>query len=546
MFLDLINYCANALLGVMTTDLTFWETSVPVVSTMYQIFIAVGWGLLIGNCAFQAMKAMFAGLGFETDSPILLLIRTGLFGTLLIFSHDICQIGLSIGKSVIDMLGIPDNIALTFPDESYFSAIGASWLLVIIVGFILGFQMIKLFFEIAERYVVVAVLTLLFPVGLSMGGSKATKDISTGYIRTYASMIVMMVLNVVFLKLILSALATMPSGALVLPWCLLVVGIARMARKADNLISKIGLNPAITGDPLGRGRGTMAAMMAARTIMSTVSRGGSGRSGSGKTGGSTNTYSGGVNNSTKNSTGGTNVGGANVGGSNMNSGGSSANNYQRNSNGTQNNQKNNIGGANTGNSNSTANAQSTSTTQIGSSSFGNVQNVGAIGSGKVKFNSTGTTNVNTNRFGSQGRKDGSVHGASNNGTAKNNTKPDTPKGTETSVHKGDPSIGVPQKDKTSPILSGAQMPKSRFGSVNHNTHQPKAADINRGVHKNTNPLGKDKNATPMQNGKIHTNKNPLSPPSAKSFTQGGIDNGAKPIFIDKSDTVNSEDGDSNG
>ena len=72
LFLDLIAYCANALLGVMTTDLTFWETSVPVVTTLYQIFVAVGWGLLIGNCAFQAMKAMFAGFGFETESPAVL------------------------------------------------------------------------------------------------------------------------------------------------------------------------------------------------------------------------------------------------------------------------------------------------------------------------------------------------------------------------------------------------------------------------------------------------------------------------------------------
>ena len=36
LFLDLIAYCANALLGVMTTDLTFWETSVPVVTTLLQ------------------------------------------------------------------------------------------------------------------------------------------------------------------------------------------------------------------------------------------------------------------------------------------------------------------------------------------------------------------------------------------------------------------------------------------------------------------------------------------------------------------------------
>ena len=277
LFLDLIAYCANALLGVMTTDLTFWETSVPVVTTLYQIFVAVGWGLLIGNCAFQAMKAMFAGFGFETESPAVLVLRTALFGTLLIFSRDICDIGLSIGKKVIDLVGIPTSVALTFPDGSYFTGVGASWLLVIIIGFILGFQLIKLFFEVAERYVVVAVLTLLCPVGLAMGGSKATKDICVGFIRTYASMIAMMVLNVLFLKLILSALATMPSGIYVLPWCLLVVGIARVARKADNLISKIGLNPAITGDPLGHGRGMMAMIMAARTIMNSASKTGKGK-----------------------------------------------------------------------------------------------------------------------------------------------------------------------------------------------------------------------------------------------------------------------------
>ena len=134
MFLDLIAYCANALLRVMTTDLQFWETSVPVAVTLYQIFVAVGWGLLLGNCAFQAVKAMFAGFGFETESPVVLLLRTALFGTLLIFSKDICEIGLSIGKNVINLLGIPTSVTITFPDEGFFASIGASWLLVIIIG----------------------------------------------------------------------------------------------------------------------------------------------------------------------------------------------------------------------------------------------------------------------------------------------------------------------------------------------------------------------------------------------------------------------------
>lgn len=102
---------------------------------------------------------------------------------------------------------IPASVKLTMPTDNMFSGFGTSWLLVIIIGFILGFQLIKLFFEVAERYVVVAVLTLLCPVGLAMGGSKSTKDICVNYMRTYASMIVMMIMNK----------GHMPGG--VLPFC---------------------------------------------------------------------------------------------------------------------------------------------------------------------------------------------------------------------------------------------------------------------------------------------------------------------------------------
>ena len=43
-----------------------------------------------------------------------------------------------------------------------------------------------------------------------------------------------------------------------------------MARKADNLLSKIGLNPSFTGDPLGNGMGKAVAFMAARSILSSA------------------------------------------------------------------------------------------------------------------------------------------------------------------------------------------------------------------------------------------------------------------------------------
>ena len=288
----------------MGTDLTFFETSVPVVPRLYAVFTAVGWGVLIGNLAFQSLKAMMAGLGFETESPAVLLIRTALFGTLIVVSGDICAIALEIGGRIISLLGLPAAVRLTLPDESFFTESGVAWLLVIIIGFILGFQLLRFFFEIAERYVVLGVLTLLMPVALGLGGSRSTKDICTGFMRTYASMTAMMVLNVLFLKLIISALSTIPTGYMIIPWCLLIVGIARTARKADSLLSKIGLNPAFTGDPLGAGKGLVTAAMIARTVMSFTGRAGRGSAPSGKS------SVGAQRNAAYNRTGGTNISGS--------------------------------------------------------------------------------------------------------------------------------------------------------------------------------------------------------------------------------------------
>ena len=384
LFLDLMSYCANALLGIMSTDLSFFESSVPIVPKLYTVFVAIGWGLLIGNCVFQSMKAMFAGLGFETESPAILLLRTGLFGTLLIFSKDICDIGLSIGKNIIDLLGIPASVQLTMPTDNMFSGFGTSWLLVIIIGFILGFQLIKLFFEVAERYVVVAVLTLLCPVELAMGGSKSTKDICVNYMRTYASMIVMMIMNVLFLKLILSALAAMPSGVLILPWCLLIVGVSR-----------IGLSPTSAGDPLGKGRGMMMAAMAARTILHTAGKGGSakgstGRSGSRQTSFSRH-YGGNTGNTVRHSTGGTHVGGTH-----MAAGAAYGASAESNASTQQTNQSSRMAGGRT-----TANTQSASAVRFGANSYGGTSRTAAAQSGRAPFGSSGGHKVNTNRFGSQ-------------------------------------------------------------------------------------------------------------------------------------------------
>ena len=248
--------------------------------------LGVGWALLIGNLVFQATRGMAAGLGFDAEDPKLLFTRTFAFSFLLVASPQICELGLNMTSTVIELLQMPDAVDITFADEASFAGMSGAWLLVVICGIIVMFQTFKLIMEMAERYFILAVLTITSPLAFGMGGSRNTSDIFTGWCRMFGSMCLLMATNVMFVKMLLSVLSYYPSGLDVLPWMVLVVTIVKVAKKADSILARIGLNPAMTGDPLGRGLPGAMTMMVVRSMVSnaahTIGRNGNQpRSGSG-------------------------------------------------------------------------------------------------------------------------------------------------------------------------------------------------------------------------------------------------------------------------
>ena len=250
--LECWEYFSTALLDIMSMDYAYMKSHVPVMDDIIQVLMAVGWALLIGNLVFQALKSMMSGLGFEGEDPKLLFTRSFVFSFLLLASPQICEIGLSITARIIDLLQVPAAVHVTLVDKSVFGTLTASWLLAILFGIIIIFKTLRLLLEIAERYVILAVLTMTAPLAFAMGGSKSTADIFTGWCRMYGSMCLLMVTNVIFFKMLLSVLSTVPSGLDVFLWIVLILTLVKVARKADAIITRIGLNPAITGDSLGR------------------------------------------------------------------------------------------------------------------------------------------------------------------------------------------------------------------------------------------------------------------------------------------------------
>ena len=276
MWYEMVEQLLKQLMTLLQVDTSYFVSRVPVVKDIAVILLAVGWALLIGNLAYQALRSMVSGVGIEAEEPGRLFLRSAMFSFLLVCSRQICNLALNLSSVIMQMLQVPQAVTFTPFNEDFFSTLpNAGWLVVIVVNVYIQWQIIKLFFEVAERYVILCVLIYCAPLAFAMGGSKSTAEIFRGWLRMFASMCTLMVLNVVFVKMLLSAMSNSPTGAAIVPWVMLITGIVRVAKKMDSIILRIGLNPASTGDPLGHFHvpGMLSAMMiqhAATVIRSTI------------------------------------------------------------------------------------------------------------------------------------------------------------------------------------------------------------------------------------------------------------------------------------
>lgn len=277
MWYEMVEKLLRQLMTLLRVDISYFASRVPVIKDIATILLAVGWALLIGNLAYQALRSMVSGVGIEAEEPGRLFLRTAMFSFLLVCSRQICDIALSLSAVIMRMLEVPKAVTFTPFNEDFFSELpNAGWLVVIVVNVYIQWQIIKLFFEVAERYVILCVLIYCAPLAFAMGGSKSTAEIFRGWLRMFASMCTLMVLNVMFVKMLLSAMSNSPTGVAIVPWIMLITGIVRVAKKMDSIILRIGLNPAITGDPLGHHHvpGMLSAMLvhhAASFIKNTIS-----------------------------------------------------------------------------------------------------------------------------------------------------------------------------------------------------------------------------------------------------------------------------------
>lgn len=142
-------------------------------------------------------------------------------------------------------------------------------ILLIILLISLGWNYFKLLLETVERYIVVGVLCYTSPLAYCMGGSKATEQVFKSWCRMVGSQLLLLVMNVWFLRGFSSSVGQFlgDGGALssgqgnIFLWMFCALAFLKTAQKFDSYLASIGLNVAQTGSSMG-----MEILMAARVL----------------------------------------------------------------------------------------------------------------------------------------------------------------------------------------------------------------------------------------------------------------------------------------
>lgn len=284
---SIMDAVSGIFLNALGTDMTAMEQYFPFVTEAFSIFQYTAWALLFLITVWQLFR-VFGGPVTEAENPWQLLARSAIFAILIGYTKPIFLLALDIARAPYTALmdATMDPGGFTFAGVEQVLQNGLSTLvstitvigplLTIILMISLGWNYFKMLLECVERYVVVGVLCYTSPLAFSMGGSKTTNNVFKGWTRMVGSQLLLLVLNVWFLRAFNSTVGQFVGngGALssgqgsIFLWMFVALAFLKTAQKFDSYLAAMGLNVAQTGSSMG-----MELLMAARVISGVASGG---------------------------------------------------------------------------------------------------------------------------------------------------------------------------------------------------------------------------------------------------------------------------------
>lgn len=302
---QLMDAVSGIFLNALGTDMTAMEEYFPFVVSAYSIIQYTAWAILFLTVVWQMFRA-FGGPLTEAENPWYLLVRGGIFAVLIAYAKPIFNLVLDIARApytaLMDSSMDPGDFTFAGIEQALTNGLVTIVSIATVVGLILliimmialAWNYFKLLLETVERYVLVGVLCYTSPLAYSMGASKATSRVFQSWCRMVGSQLLLLVLNVWFLRAFNSSVGqfianggalTTGQGSIFL-WLFCALALLKIAQKCDSYLAALGLSVAQTGSSMG-----MEMLMAARVITG-FARGRSGGSAASTFGGAGRTAAG--------------------------------------------------------------------------------------------------------------------------------------------------------------------------------------------------------------------------------------------------------------
>lgn len=216
-----LDMVTTSVLGALGCDMELFLRYFPAAGTMYDIFVALGMGLVLLNWIWQLFKNYFLRAGVEAEDPVKLSLKSVIFLFLIYFSDQIVDIVLQVGGTPYQWILDSELPPLDF--ASFNSALmtilgvcasGSVALIALILLVMLAWNYLKLLFEAAERYVLLGVLVFTAHVAFAMGSSESTSNIFKSWCRMLGSQVFLLLMNAWCLRIFTSMVGAFLSNPL--------------------------------------------------------------------------------------------------------------------------------------------------------------------------------------------------------------------------------------------------------------------------------------------------------------------------------------------
>ena len=277
---ELMDAVSRVFLDALGTDMGAMEGYFPFVTKAFEVMQYMAWAVLFLITVWQLFR-VFGGPITEAENPWQLLLRSALFALLVGAARPIFTMALDIARApyiaLMEVSLEAEDFTFAGIEEalknglttivSTVSIVGPILILILLIA--LGWNYFKLLLECVERYIVVGVLRYTSPLAFAMGGSKATNQVFKSWCRMVGSQLLLLVLNVWFLRAFDSSVgqfignggALASGGGSVFLWLFCALAFLKTAQKFDSYLAAMGLNVAQTGSSMA-----MEMVMAARVL----------------------------------------------------------------------------------------------------------------------------------------------------------------------------------------------------------------------------------------------------------------------------------------